>query len=92
MTNGYSANVRLALKIGGRTLPLSQIGPNQIVLREPTLIEPSDAEVHMEVDGRARYWTVRIPHGCKNGNVALDVEICGPPIYLDAPMTAADSN
>ena len=59
----YSANVRLHLVMGERTLELAQIGPSDIVLRTPTDLPPGDAEIVMDVDGHQRRWPVRLPQG-----------------------------
>jgi hypothetical protein len=61
--NGYSADVKLHLVVGDRTLELAQIGPNDVVLRTPTDLPPSDAEVVMKIDGQERRWSVRLPEG-----------------------------
>ncbi|MCW5774889.1 MAG: hypothetical protein KIS87_00385 [Phycisphaeraceae bacterium] len=59
-SGGYSADVRLHLRINGDFIPLAQIGPDDVVLREPATIPPGPGEVIMHVDGRERRWTVTI--------------------------------
>lgn len=61
--SGYSAEVQLRLVIGERVLPLAQVGPDRIVLRESADCPPTAAEIVMHVDGRERRWPVYLPDG-----------------------------
>ncbi len=62
-STGYSAEVRLHLVIGDRTLELGQIGPDRIILSEPAEMPPGLAEVVMHVDSFERRWQVYLPDG-----------------------------
>ena len=63
LSRGYSANVRLHLFVGGETLELAAIGPEEISLREPADLPPGPAEVVMHVHSFERRWQVYLPDG-----------------------------
>lgn len=60
---GHSAQVRLHLIVGDRTLELASIGPNGISLRETAELPPCEAEVVMYVDDFEDRWSVYLPDG-----------------------------
>jgi hypothetical protein len=68
---GYSSTVRLFLEFEGRSYPLSQIGPNFIMLREAAELPPGGGVVVMVVDGEERRWPVSLEHGA----VPFDLEV-----------------
>jgi hypothetical protein len=55
--------VQLSLETSGRVYPLAQIGPDFVVLREPTDLPPGNAEVVMRVEGSEQRWRVTLPNG-----------------------------
>ncbi len=62
--NGYSAKVALTLKVSGRELALSHVGPNEISLRElGEALEPSNAQLIIQVDGSSDVLDVYLPSG-----------------------------
>ncbi len=61
--NGYSANVRMALLLKGRTLPIAQLGPDFLFLVTPASSPPALAQVVLTVDAHEERWTVRLPLG-----------------------------
>jgi hypothetical protein len=62
-STGYSAQVRLQMVVGNRTLELGQIGPEGVVVREPVELPPGQGEVVMHVDDFERRWQVYLPDG-----------------------------
>ena len=60
---GYSANVRMELHVNGYVLPIGQLGPDFLILDDPTAHPPAGAEIHMWIDDDASRWTVRLPDG-----------------------------
>jgi hypothetical protein len=67
MLNGkngvYSAKVRLSLIAAGRVLPLSQIGPDFCISREPIELAPQFAEIVTEIDGDRHVHSVYLTNG-----------------------------
>lgn len=62
-----SAKIRMSLIVNGSTLPIAQLGPDFLLLRE-TLNHPStEASIVMQIDGNERQWTVRLPDGLSEG-------------------------
>ena len=58
--SGYSADVRLWVRFNGRAVPLAQVGPDRIMLRDAEPVPVGAAEVVVSVDGRERRWLVEI--------------------------------
>ena len=62
--NGYSAKVELTLKVSGRELALSHVGPNEVSLRQfANAVEPSDAQLIIQVDDSSNVMDVYLPNG-----------------------------
>ena len=62
--SGYSAKVALTLKVSGRELALSHVGPNEVSLRElGEAVEPSDAQLIIQVDDSSDVMDVYLPNG-----------------------------
>jgi hypothetical protein len=61
--SGYSADVRIQLRLDGRCLPVAQLGPDFLILRSPTDYPPSDAEIILSIDGDESRWPVRLADG-----------------------------
>jgi hypothetical protein len=59
----YSADVRMELHVNGHVLPIGQLGPDFLILREAAEYPPTDAEISLSVDGRMRRWRVRLVDG-----------------------------
>jgi hypothetical protein len=60
---GYSADVRMHLSVGGRILPIAQLGPDFIILDNPVDQPPASGEIVLRIDGGARLWPVHLPDG-----------------------------
>ena len=68
LRSGYSADFRMQLNINGYVLPIGQLGPNFIILRNAPEHPPSEAEIVMSIDGRERRWMVQLPDGISAKN------------------------
>jgi hypothetical protein len=66
---GYSADVRMHLYVNGFALPIGQLGPGFIILRNAPDHPPTDAEIVMSIDGEERRWNVQLPEGISAGKV-----------------------
>ena len=60
---GYSADVRMHLSVGGRILPIAQMGPDFIILDNPIDQPPASGEIVLRIDGGVRLWPVHLPDG-----------------------------
>jgi hypothetical protein len=58
--SGYSAHVRLTLRVNGAVHDLSEIGPDWITLRHPVPLRPGPAVVEMAIDGSLSTWSVML--------------------------------
>lgn len=76
-THGHSAIVHMELCINGHVLPISQLGPNFLVLKNPIDHPPVDvAEISMSIDGREDRWHVRLSEGIKAGQRKTAISRC----------------
>lgn len=76
---GYSAKIRLELRIAGRTLKLAQIAPDFVILAQPAELPACEAEVVMHVDGKQRRWPVNLPDGiASHSRIVRTVDITLP--------------
>ena len=74
--NGYSADIRMRLNVNGFVLPIGQLGPDFIILRDPTEHPPADAEIVMSIDGEESRWNVHLPEGNSPGKVRTKTAVC----------------
>jgi hypothetical protein len=63
----HSADVRIHLHVNGCVLPVAQLGPRFLVLRNPVDHPPCDAEIALCIDGQASRWAVYLPNGVQVG-------------------------
>jgi hypothetical protein len=59
-SRGYSADVRIELRVNGRRIPVTQTGGGRLVLRQAQELPETDAEVVMHIDGHERRWRVKL--------------------------------
>lgn len=63
-SDGYSARVRLGLRVDGTRLDVAQVGPDSLILREPRVIAPSTvADLIIEVDDKVEETSVVLAEG-----------------------------
>jgi hypothetical protein len=60
---GYSADVRMELRLNGHVLKVGQLGPSFLILSEPVNHPPAEAELMLSIDNRERRWKVFLPNG-----------------------------
>ncbi|MBN4052547.1 hypothetical protein JYT82_00370 [bacterium AH-315-K20] len=51
-STGYSATVRLTLRIGDRRFELAQVGPTWVLFDKPVVLPSGSAVLEIEIDGR----------------------------------------
>ncbi len=59
----HSAVVRASLRVGERVFNVAQVGNGYCILRNAELVEPSDAELEVSVDGVVDRWPVHLGRG-----------------------------
>ncbi len=70
--NPHSAKVSLALRIGGKLLGLSHVGPNEIIVSDECEPIPSgDAKLFIRVDDSKKVRNVFLPHGIPGPHVPV---------------------
>ena len=68
----YSAKVVLSLLVGGVTLSLSHVGPNEIIVHdECEAIAAGDAKLDIRVDKSRKVRKVFLPHGIPGPHVPV---------------------
>lgn len=53
----------MQLLVNGFTLPVSQLGPDFLLVNTPVNHAPGSATVVMQIDESERRWNVRLPQG-----------------------------
>jgi hypothetical protein len=66
-SRGYSADVRMELSVNGHVFAIGQLGPDFLLLSNPSDLPPSQAEIAVWIDGRERRWNVFLPEGVSSG-------------------------
>lgn len=59
--NGFSAAVRMQLKMNGHVFAIGQRGPDFLILRDAVDCPPGDEEMTVSIDGDLRRWSVQLP-------------------------------
>lgn len=57
----------MELRVNGHILPISELGPDFLVLRMGTDHPPTDAEIMLSIDGHEDRWMVRLDDGISAG-------------------------
>lgn len=53
----------MELCVNGYTLPIAQLGPDFLILKNPTDHPPTDTEIALSIDGHEDRWTVHLVDG-----------------------------
>lgn len=64
---GHSAEIEMQLLVNGSTLPIAQLGPDFLILRQTAAHPPTEATIVMRVDADEQRWAVRLPDGLAVG-------------------------
>lgn len=62
-TSGYSATVRLELRVADCRIPLAQVGPDWVIPRRPHALPPTEAELIVTIDDHVETSTVVLDDG-----------------------------
>jgi hypothetical protein len=81
----YSADVRMELRVNGHTLAIGQLGPDFVILDDPTDHPPAEAEISLSIDGHVKQWPVHLPDGVTAGKPETRI---APPVQIPAPAKA----
>ena len=73
---GHSADVRMQLTVNGHILPISQLGPDFLILKNVINHPPAQAEIAVWVDGHERRWTIWLADGIKTGQRETEISRC----------------
>lgn len=84
----HSAQVSISLHLPGRVLPIAQLGPDFLSLREPADFGPCMGEIVFIVDGNAQQWRVLLPAGSKAGQDRVAIEPLKSPFVKKHPTYA----
>ena len=71
-TMGYSAEVRITLRVGERLFEVAQVHNTACYLRNPADVPPGLAELMISIDGRENLKTVMLRDGIR----AESTEVC----------------
>ena len=75
--NGYSAHVELHLQLNGSRLPLSHVGPDMLIFREPQAIEPAtEGTLIVKIDHFEKQQTVVLYDGATPSSTEVNFRRC----------------
>ena len=60
---GHSAQVKIQLLLNGGSIPVSQLGPDFLLLKDPFDYPPGNASLILQVDQSERRWPICLPEG-----------------------------
>ena len=60
---GHSAQVKMKLLVNGSSIPVLQMGPDFILVKEAINHPPANARLVLQVDQDEREWNVHLPNG-----------------------------
>lgn len=72
---GFSAEIESYLAVAGQRLRLAKIGPDRIMLRNPTELSPGQAVIVTMINGREYRRNVLLPHGSVPFDVFVEIEL-----------------
>jgi len=72
---GHSAQVKMRLLINDLSLPVTQMGPDFLMVEAPADHPPTDASVVMQVDQNERRWNVHLPMGIAAGTKRVAIAV-----------------
>lgn len=61
--HAHSATVRIGLLFAGRRIEIAQLGPDFLILQDPTVMPPGMGEIILQVDESERRKPVLLPNG-----------------------------
>jgi hypothetical protein len=73
---GHSADIRMQLSVNGSVLPIAQLGPGFLILKEPIDHPPSDGEIAVWIDGSERRWRIHLEHGIRASILKTPITKC----------------
>ena len=68
----------MQLRVNGLIFPIGQLGPDFVVLDNPSDHPPATGEITLTIDGRVRRWQVHLPEGIAAGAPETRI-VDGPP-------------
>jgi hypothetical protein len=74
--SAHSAHVRMELHVNGYVLPLAQLGPNFLILKDSVDHPPADAEIRLSIDDQESRWPVRLVEGLASNQTRARISGC----------------
>jgi hypothetical protein len=69
----HSADVRITLNLKNLSIPVAQLGPSFIILRQGVNHPPAEAEMVLRIDESESRWTVFLPEGLRDDLVRIPI-------------------
>ena len=70
---GQSAQVDMRLLVNGLSLPVTQMGPDFLLVESPVNHPPAVASVVLQVDQIERRWNVHLPNGISASQKRVEI-------------------
>ena len=62
-SQSHSALVRMELRLNGYVVPIAQMGPDFLVLKQPFEHPPAEGEIYLRIDDSESNWRVHLVEG-----------------------------
>ncbi len=59
----HSAQLEMRLLVNGRSIGITHMGPDFLLVESPTDLPPGEASIMLKVDDSESQWKVRLPEG-----------------------------
>jgi hypothetical protein len=69
----HSAKVEMQLIINGKSIGITHMGPDFLLVESPTEHPPGEATIVLQVDQSERRWTVCLPNGFHPGQKRIQI-------------------
>jgi hypothetical protein len=63
----------MRLLVNGGSIPVAQMGPDFLIIKEACDHPPGQAIMVLQVDKNERRWTVRLPNGISSGSKRVTI-------------------
>ena len=82
---GHSAQVRMELRLNGRVLPIAQMGPDFLVMKQAIDHPAAVGEISLRIDDSERNWPVHLVEGISTERRKTKIAPVPPPQADSSP-------
>jgi hypothetical protein len=72
----HSAEVQMRLIVEGKSLRITHMGPDFVLVESPTDQAPGEASIMLRVNDSESQWKVKVPEGISKGSKRVALALC----------------